>query len=475
MKCIRVFIPYRSREASPRRDASFLLQNHSYLLAGLFFALALAFSATGRAASSEQPIRRLSLETAVDALIGRNLTVMAARYNVDLFRAQRVAAALKPNPTIVFSANQFTIPRVISQPRFFGVTADAAANSTYTIDVEKLIERGGKRELRMSYADTQTSVAEAQLANALREQLLELKQAFLAVVLARENLRVVDENLRDFNRTEQLLTAQVKEGYSAGVDLRRIALELVEFQGDVSAAEQSYIQGLRDVFNLIGEGEAESLESPVQIASAQPTASPPGALDLIEGDLAARPISVDIEALRRLALASRPDLRAAELELEAAGTVVKLAEAERVRDVTVGAQYARTGSDNTVGVALGVPLSTRARANVAIAQAMAAKLQAEARFRQVRAQVLTDVEKAFVAYRLSRGRLSLFDRRVLDNAREVRAVEQVAYREGARGLINFLDAQRAYSKTLVGYNQARHDLTLSVYQLELAVGAALQN
>jgi cobalt-zinc-cadmium efflux system outer membrane protein len=442
----------------------------------LFLALLLVAADSGFAQSREQPTRRLSLQTATEALIAKNLTVMAARYNIDLFRAQRVAAALKPASTVVLSANQFAIPRVISQPRLLVTTdGDVAANSTYAIDVQKLVERGGKRELRISQAEIHTRVAEAQLADALRQQLFELKRAFLSAVLARENYRVVRENLTDFHRTEQLLATQVKEGYSAGVDLRRIELELVEFQGDVGSAEQSYIQALRDVFHLIGEGEAASLEAPVQIASTQLTSLPASALDVIEGDLNANEIPVEVETIRRLALENRPDLRAAELELEAASVALKLAEAERARDVTIGAQYARAGSDSAVGVAVGVPLSTRARANAAIAQATAVKLQAEARYRQARAQVLTDVEKALVAYRISRDRLRLFDGQVLRNASEVRNIEQVAYREGARGLINFLDAQRAYNKTLVGYNQARHDLALSLYQLELAVGSALAN
>ena len=50
------------------------------------------------------PRQQLSLQAAVDALVAKNLSVIAARYNVDLFRAQRVAAALKPEPTVVFSA-----------------------------------------------------------------------------------------------------------------------------------------------------------------------------------------------------------------------------------------------------------------------------------------------------------------------------------------------------------------------------------
>jgi cobalt-zinc-cadmium efflux system outer membrane protein len=239
------------------------------------------------------------------------------------------------------------------------------------------------------------------------------------------------------------------------------------------------VQGVRDVLNLIGEGDSESLGRAPQIARVAAIDTMPAqsvdsvdadAVDVLEGDLTVSPVGVDIAEIRRLALANRPDLRAAQLQVDSADAGVKLAEASRTRDVTVGGQYMRSGPDNAVGVAIGVPLATGRRANAAVAQAIATKLQTEARFRQVRAQVLTDVEKAFVAYRINRDRLNLFDGQILRQASEVRDIEQIAYREGERGLLSFLDAQRTYNQTLVNYNEARQAFALSVYQLESATG-----
>src|SRR5262245_2674861 len=85
------------------------------IIAGL--TLTLGSQALAQSRSAE----RLSMQDAVDALVNRNLSLMAARYNVDLFRAQRVAAALKPEPTVVFSATQLTLPRVLAQPRYAGL------------------------------------------------------------------------------------------------------------------------------------------------------------------------------------------------------------------------------------------------------------------------------------------------------------------------------------------------------------------
>ena len=426
---------------------------------------------------STQP-RHLTLQSATDLLILNNLAVVAARYNVDILRAQRIAAGLWPHPNLTLSATQFTIPRVFRNPGEFFKTNEegGAANTSYTVEVDQLIERGNKRQLRISQADLNTQTAEAQVNDALRTQIFQLRQAFLSAVLARENLRVLKENLDHFDRTEKLLIVQVKEGYSAGVDLKRVQLQRLQFQNDVNNAQQNYQQSLRDVFNLIGAGDTASFANATQLTPAPVTPSTmPGldaSLEVVEGNLDIIPSIFWIDDLRRMALENRPDVKAAELTFKAAEQGLALAQAQRARDITVGGQYLRNGSDNTVGVVVGVPIGTRRFTNAAIAQATATKLQAQAQLRLVRNQALTDVEKAFTAYNVSREKLRLFTGSALSTAADVQRIEEIAYRDGAKGLLDYLDAQRTYNQTVVDYNQARFDFLISLYQLELATGTA---
>lgn len=421
----------------------------------------------------------LSLQSATDLLVANNLAVVAARYNVDIIRAQRIAAGLRPHPNLTFSATQFTIPRVFKYPREFIKTNNdnGAANTSYTLEVDQLIERGNKRQLRIAQADLNTQAAEAQVKDALRQQIFQLRQAFFTAVLARENLRVLKENLEHFDRTQSLLIVQVKEGYSAGVDLKRVQLQGLQFQNDVNNGEQTYQQSLRDVFNLIGAGDTPSFANVTQRTQivATPSAVPglDASLDTIDGSLEIVPTLLWIDDLRQMALDNRPDAKAAELTLKAAQQGLALAEAQGARDVTVGGQYSRNGSDNTVGVVVGVPIGTRRFTNAAIAQATATKLQAEAQYRLVRTQALTDVEKAFTAYNVSRQKLRLFTGGALNMAADVRRIEEIAYRDGAKGLLDYLDAQRTYNQTLIDYNQARYDFLMSLYQLELATGTTI--
>ena len=440
-------------------------------------AAALATSPLGSQTSTQS--WRLNLQTATDLLIANNLAIVAARYNVDILRAQRIAAGLRPHPNLTFSATQFTIPRVFSHPGEFFRTnnENGAANTSYTLEVDQLIERGNKRQLRISQADLNTQVAEAQVKDALRQQIFQLRQVFFTALLAREDLRVLNENLDHFDRTENLLIVQVKEGYAAGVDLKRLQLQRLQFQNEVSNAQQSYQQSLRDVFNLVGAGDTASFANTTQPV---PTAGTPSAvpgldasLEVVDGNLDIIPTLLWIDDLRRLALENRPDVKAAELSFKAAEQGVALAEAQRARDITVGGQYSRNGSDNTAGVVIGVPISTRRFTDAAIAQATATKLQVQAQLRLARNQALTDVEKAFTAYNVSRDKLRLFTTSALSTAADVRQIEEIAYRDGAKGLLDYLDAQRTYNQTLVEYNQARYDFLMSLYQLEMATGTTI--
>src|SRR5260370_19266628 len=98
-----------------------------------------------------QPTTRLSLQSATDLLIKNNLSVIAARYNVDILRAQRIAAGLRPRPSITVSATQLAVPGVFQHPaNLIHSNTSSAANTNYLIEDDQLLELGRNREVRIS-------------------------------------------------------------------------------------------------------------------------------------------------------------------------------------------------------------------------------------------------------------------------------------------------------------------------------------
>lgn len=289
-------------------------------------------------------------------------------------------------------------------------------------------------------------------------------------------MRVALDNYKTFETSRVILTAQVKEGYAAGVDLKRVELQKLQFERDVSTAEQTFQQSTRDIYNLIGVGDSASFVDEaknINYADAALIPQMKTELEILEGNLDIEPVLLSISDLRQAALQNRPDVKNAELNLEAARAGFKFAEAQQKRDITLGGQFSRVGSDDTFGVVATVPLGVKKRAELLQTQAQISVRLAESNLRQAQTQVLIDVEKAFTAYMTSRGRLRLFTSQALVNAFDVRKIEEIAYRDGAKSLLDYIDAQRVYNQTMLDYNQSRFDFLSSLAQLESATGTKL--
>lgn len=439
--------------------------------------------------------RDLTLQQAEQLLLQRNLAVLAAKYQVEANRAARLIASFRPNPTLTIGAEQFNL----SNKLFHNIArtdSNSAAATTYALRYDQLIERGGKRELRTELADCQLKASEAQMLDAARTQLYQLRQAFTSAALARENLLLAQSTQEQYERTIRLTAAKVESGDLAGVELYRAQAASLQFQQAVQQARTSYQQATRDILNLLG-ARAEDIQSTGRVASlksdsvgndgtdakfieASLTTALPGKDEFADEPLRIdfkfddRPIAISLAEMRDISLAERPDVMAARNLYEAAMKGVSLAQAQRARDWSVGTFLQRIGSDQTAGVNVSIPLFLHNKGLAAISQAEAQKEAAAALVRQTELQAVTDVEKANLAYQSARHTLDLYNSTTLERAGKLKAIAAVSYREGASSLLELLDAERTYNQTINAYNQARADYQMALWQLEQAIGRPLR-
>jgi outer membrane protein, heavy metal efflux system len=396
--------------------------------------------------------RQLTLEMAEQLLLQHNLTISAARYGVDNAQAQRQTASVRPNPTLTLGAEGFDI-----------VSPGNITNRLFTVRLDQVFERGNKRALRTEAAEFQVQAADAQVLDATRLQLMQLRQAFSTALLARDNVRVAEENLRLTNDTERLITARVKAGDAPAWDLIKFQTNKVQFQRDLTTTRLAYQQAVRDVLSVLGIPLVPGEEPPL--------------LDVI-GDLwVPGPVALDtsLEALHQQASLQRPDVQVAQKNLDAAQRTLELARAQRRRDVDVAVEYQRNGGDNTVGVTMSVPLFWSHKFEGQINQGLAQRQQTNITLEQTRQQVLAEVDKAYQMYQASRHLLQVYTTEALARAEESLRIATASYRQGATSLLELQEAQRTLNQTRLATNQAFFDYRMSLYQLEQAVGAPLRS
>ena len=170
------------------------------------------------------------------------------------------------------------------------------------------------------------------------------------------------------------------------------------------------------------------------------------------------------------ALATRPDLRAAQQGVTAANSQYALAKADGKRDITGQINYTHVAALSTTSLFGSIQLPIFDRNQGEIARTRYAITQAQEQEKAASDQVLTDVEDAYEALRSSDQVIQLYRSGYLDEAQQDRDISEYAYKRGAASLLDFLDAERSYRATQLAYRQALASYGLALEQLREAVG-----
>jgi len=190
----------------------------------------------------------------------------------------------------------------------------------------------------------------------------------------------------------------------------------------------------------------------------------------VVGDLSYEPVRARLEDLQSKALVERPDYRAATLGVTAAQSQIGLAKANAKQDVNASVDYTHNADQNSASffVNFGLPVFNRnqgeiARTSYALTQAQETQLSASD-------TVLGDVSDAYEALRSSEEVVQLYTSGYLKQAQDSRDISEYAYKRGATGLLDFLDAERSNRAIQLAYRQALSTYMTALEQLKEAVG-----
>lgn len=416
--------------------------------------LLLLVAATVAAAQAGPPQLpdRVTIEQAVQEAIEHNLNLLAERYNLSVADARIATAKLRPNP--VFSAGVDYLDMLGT-----GFNSDNGGGpSEYNARTDFVLERGGKREARIAVAEGAKEVARLQLMNTVRVLALDVQNAYVDVLQAKEDLQLARDNLKDFQSIVDVNQARVRAGDLSKVELVRTQVAALQFQTAVRQAESKLRQAGYKLQTLMGR----AVPSPAF-----------DALSNLRRDAA--PIAVD--TIQTEAMAMRPDLLALRRDQARSLSELRSQMAQGKVDYTVGTEYHRqfyNARSNSMGFFFSAPVPIFNRNQGEIERARQESAQSEARIKALEADVQTEVRNAWVQYSTSREVLESIEHDLLAQARDVRDTMDYSYRRGEASLVEFLDAQRAFNDARQSYNDARADYARSLYAIDSISGKAVQ-
>ncbi len=375
-----------------------------------------------------------------------NPTLLADQVNIDESRAMEITAFLRPNPDLSLSTDQFTIFKTPNTPYrpFSGV--DESASVGY------LVERGKKRYLRRESAQRATDVAVSTHSDLERTLLFQLRTAFISALQAKAMLAIAKDNMTYYDKVIEVSRGRFSAGDMAKVDLVRIELQRAQFQSDLISDEVNLRTAKIALLTLLND------RTPVEQFEIT------GPFDFKDG-VETR------EALRQIALDTRPDLRAAAQAIVKADADHRLAIANGTADPTIGVDVGRDPPlPSFVGFSVDVPLrifdrnqGEKLRTKLEIDRTVKARAAAEA-------QVLSDVDSAYATVNSTLELLRPYRSTYLPQATEVREIITFSYQRGGAALLDFLDAQKEYRDTQLAYLNLIGSYLTAANQLNLAVG-----
>jgi cobalt-zinc-cadmium efflux system outer membrane protein len=183
-----------------------------------------------------------------------------------------------------------------------------------------------------------------------------------------------------------------------------------------------------------------------------------------------------LEDFRKVALNTRPDLKATIQAGEKAKTDHGLAWANGSTDPTVGAWYSRNPSFNnpyaynTLGANISIPIRIFDRNQGEKARTALEITRAQRLRDAIEAQVFSDVDSAYANINSDLTLLRIYKANYLQRAVQVRDTILFAYQHGGASLLDFLQAQQDYRSVRLNYLSLIGSYLTAASQLNLAVG-----
>jgi cobalt-zinc-cadmium efflux system outer membrane protein len=297
---------------------------------------------------------------------------------------------------------------------------------------------------------------EGAYSNAIRLLRLAVQSAFYRVLLAQSNLGLAQSILEQTDQVIALNRIRFEQGDISELELLRIQVERLQFADDVFQARLEVRNAKAALLALL---YAPDLGADIEVV----------------GDLSGVPeLGAPIEAqpaeLYQLASAARPDLRAAQAEMQRAAAQNRFQRAISSPNITVGGGYKRSGPYNSLVFGVTIPLPIFDRNQGGVLRSEAETRQAGNLAAATRNQIELEIRQAYNAFQINRERVEYIRSQQLQQAEKASQVTMAAYRLGGAPLMDYLDAQRRYRDTMRVFNQALFDERASRFGLAAAIG-----
>ena len=396
---------------------------------------------------------RLTVTESESIFLQNNLSLLAARYNIDANRALIRQAKYWDNPVLSTDQNIYD--------RNGGFFAHNGTNGQVYVQVMQLIKTAGKRNKAALLAQDNTNITMEQFDDLVRTLRFALISDLLEIEHQLKIKRVYDAEIHELQTLVAGADAQLKAGNISIKDNIRIKALLFNLQNELVNVDAQIIP-LQSEVKLLLKSSDSSFILPV-FSYHLP--------DLINKQVPSK------EELLQVADSVRPDIKIASAQLEYANHNLSYQKALAKADISIGTEYDQRSSysPDYVGLAVVFPLNILNRNQGNIASAKYVIKQQQALYEGQVSQVENDISSAVAMVKFYQ---NVNNREQLDFSNQYDTVFQnmlTSYKQRQVSLLEFIDFADAYKDTKLKLLEQHTGLVKAFTELNYQVGKDVIN
>jgi outer membrane protein TolC len=313
----------------------------------------------------------------------------------------------------------------------------------------------GYRSARFSYLSSQESSRQT-----TNETVFNVKRGYYNYLLAQELVGIAEEALALAEKTLQNVKNMFEVGMASRLDLLRAEVRVANLKPPLIQARNNVAVAELSLKTLLGLDVTQPVE--------------------VSGEMTYAPVEIDLEESLTKAVQNRPELSQLQYQKHMAGEMIKMAKADYLPNIALSGSYS-TWADRfaftknnwqsfySVNLVLSIPLFNGLQTPAKVAESQAQIREIEFTEKGLINNIKFEVQSAYLTLNNAREAL-LSQGKSIDAAQESVRVAELNYSEGLITITDLGAAQVALSEARINYLRALHEYTVSLAQLEKAVG-----
>lgn len=430
---------------------------------------AVCLIAVATAGWTQQPqnkeVRKVTLQDAISLALANNNSITIARevYNQSVGRIKEVRSDVLPQLDVTASTQETGPLPKISLGGGPSVAIGTSNTTTATAALTQVIDLNGRKRLSTDIASLQSYAQRLDLEQTERQVILDTQTVFYTVRLAQAQLEVVMASLTAAREQLRISQAQFDAGTAPKFDVTRAQVEVANIEQSAITAGNRIELGKAALNTVMGLDAT----SPIEVVSEQPKAEP---------------LKESLENSVKLATTNRPEVKAAQLHLDASKKGISFAKRERIPTLSAMANYNYSGPSSlfrpntltwVVGLTTSFPLFDGGAISARVSQAKNGAGAAEAALAQVKLNVTLEVAVSMLDVNEALERSKTTTQNVAE-AEEALRLAQVRYQSGIAVQVEVTDAEEALTRARSNHVSALYDYATALARYQKATATQPQ-